>query len=109
MTHHQMWQQVFGFALLVVGVLVRLVVCLACDQAETPRKMARTDAEASFPQHVGTYRTNPRPQPALPRKTPWRRLALWWARGGPRRRRASLVTRPFRPWYDGRCSPACPR
>lgn len=32
-----------------------------------------------------TYRENARPEARLPRRTSWWRLALWWARGGPRR------------------------
>jgi hypothetical protein len=61
--------------------------CDECEAASLGLRLASEQAAAPdpLPEHTGGYRTNPRPQPSLPRKTPWWRLALWWARGGPRR------------------------
>lgn len=50
-------------------------------------------AAATLPSHVGTYRTNPRPQPSLPRKTPWWRIALWRFRDGPERLKVARTRR----------------
>ncbi|MGK3995048.1 hypothetical protein [Sorangium sp. So ce1024] len=55
-----------------------------CAEAEALIR-ARFPSETPVQKRASAYRDNPRPQPKLPRRAPWWRLALWWARGGPRR------------------------
>lgn len=47
--------------------------CDECEAASAGLRLAQDQAAAPepIPPHVGSYRTNPRQQPSLPRKAPW--------------------------------------
>jgi hypothetical protein len=82
-----------------LGALVCSVVGMIQDSRERRRLKALfaarypTPEPEPMPSHVGTYRTNPRPQPSLPRKTSWWRLAMWRLRDGPERLKVARTRR----------------
>jgi hypothetical protein len=84
-----------------IGALVCSVVGMIQDNRERRRLKELFAARyptpepepAPLPPHVGTYRTNPRQQPSLPRKAPWWRLAMWRFRDGPERLKVARTRR----------------